>query len=213
MDLDELKNLDPQTVGLASFGTRLVIFLFVIVIIIGAVLYFDTKPQQDELEQAQRKEKSLLQTITSKQRLAANLKAYQDQIKEMQTRFGELLRQLPNKREAENLIVDVAQTSLGNGLKNRQIRPGREIKHNFYAEMPYYLTLEGTYNQLAKFISDTANLPRIVTLHDPQIKPEKGNGTDTESQPLVMTITTKTYRYLEAGEQAGDGGNKRGRGK
>jgi len=213
MDLNELKDLDPQTVGLASLGTRMVIFIFIIVLILGAVIYFDTLPQRDQLQMAQRKEKSLLSTIKSKQRLAVNLKAYQDQIKEMQTRFGELLRQLPNKREAENLIVDVAQTSLSNGLKNRQIKPGREVKHNFYAEMPYHLTLEGTYNQLAKFISDTANLPRIVTLHDPQIKPEKGNGTDSKSQPLVMTITTKTYRYLEDDEQTGTGGNKRGQKK
>ncbi|OZB79677.1 MAG: hypothetical protein B7X28_08195 [Halothiobacillus sp. 13-55-253] len=166
MDLNELKTLDFQTIGLASLGTRMVIFLFVIVLIVGAVIYFDTMPQRDELAQKQRQEASLLETIGTKQKLAANLKAYQDQLKEMQTRFGELLRQLPNKSEAENLIIDVAQTSLKNGLKNQQIQPGREIKHTFYAEMPYTLTLEGTYNQLAKFISDTANLPRIVTGHE-----------------------------------------------
>lgn len=203
MDLNELKNLDFQTIGLASLGTRMVIFLFVIVLIVGVVIYFDTMPQRDELAQKQRQEASLLGTIETKQKLAANLKAYQDQLKEMQTRFGELLRQLPNKSEAENLIIDVAQTSLKNGLKNKQIQPGREIKHNFYAEMPYTLTLEGNYNQLAKFISDTANLPRIVTLHDPTIKPEKGDSPDMKSPHLVMTIVTKTYRYLEQGEGEG----------
>lgn len=203
MDLNELKNLDFQTIGLASLGTRMVIFIFVIALIVGAVIYFDTLPQRDELAQKQAQEASLLTTIESKQRLAANLKAYQDQLKEMQTRFGELLRQLPNKSEAENLIVDVAQTSLKNGLKNRQIQPGAEIKHAFYAEMPYTLTLEGTYNQLAKFISDTANLPRIVTLHNPTIKPEAGDKPDMKSPMLVMTIVTKTYRYLEQGEMEG----------
>lgn len=203
MDLNELKTLDFQTIGLASLGTRMVIFLFVILLIVGAVIYFDTMPQRDELAQKQRQEASLLETIGTKQKLAANLKAYQDQLKEMQTRFGELLRQLPNKSEAENLIIDVAQTSLKNGLKNQQIQPGREIKHNFYAEMPYTLTLEGTYNQLAKFISDTANLPRIVTLHNPTIRPEKEDKPDMKSPPLVMTIVTKTYRYLEQGEGEG----------
>jgi type IV pilus assembly protein PilO len=203
MDLNELKNLDFQTIGLASLGTRLVIFLFVIALIVGAVIYFDTLPQRDELAQKQRQEASLLETITTKQKLAANLQAYQDQLKEMQTRFGELLRQLPNKSEAENLIIDVAQTSLKNGLKNQQIQPGAEIKHTFYAEMPYTLTLQGTYNQLAKFISDTANLPRIVTLHNPSIKPEQGDKQDMKSPPLVMTIVTKTYRYLEQNEGAG----------
>ncbi|WP_298218865.1 type 4a pilus biogenesis protein PilO [Halothiobacillus sp.] len=203
MDLNELKNLDFQTIGLASLGTRMVIFLFVIVLIVGAVIYFDTLPQRDELAQKQRQETSLLATIETKQNLAANLKAYQDQLKIMQTSFGELLRQLPNKSEAENLIIDVAQTSLKNGLKNKQIQPGREIKHTFYAEMPYTLTLEGSYNQLAKFISDTANLSRIVTLHNPTIKPENGESPDMKSPPLVMTVVTKTYRYLEQGEGEG----------
>ncbi|MHB8920542.1 MAG: type IV pilus inner membrane component PilO [Halothiobacillus sp.] len=203
MDLNELKSLDFQTIGLASLGTRLIIFLFVIALIVGAIIYFDTLPQRDELAQKKSQEISLLETITTKQKLAANLNAYQDQLKEMQVRFGELLRQLPNKSEAENLIIDVAQTSLKNGLKNQQIQPGTEIKHTFYAETPYTLTLQGTYNQLAKFISDTANLPRIVTLHNPSIKPEQGDKQDMKSPPLVMTIVTKTYRYLEQNEGAG----------
>lgn len=203
MDLNELRNLDFQTIGLTSLGTRLVIFVFVFVLIVGAVIYFDSLPQKELLERAQREEKSLLQTVDQKQRLAANLQAYEDQIKEMETRFGELLRQLPNKREAENLIDNVAQTSLTNGLKNEQIRPGSEVKHDFYAEMSYHLTLRGTYRELTQFISDTANLPRIVTLHNPAITPRSETAEGGEPRELTMNIAAKTYRYLESGEQGG----------
>ena len=204
MDLNELRNLDFQTVGLTSLGTRLVIFVFVFVLIVGAVIYFDTLPQKEQLESAQREEQSLLETVDRKQRLAANLEAYKAQIEEMETRFGELLRQLPNKREAENLIDNVAQTSLSNGLKNEQIRPGNEVKHDFYAEMTYHLSLRGTYRELTQFISDTANLPRIVTLHNPAMKPRDPNVEDDDiPRELSMNIQAKTYRYLESGEQGG----------
>lgn len=204
MDLNELRNLDFQTIGLTSLGTRLVIFAFVFVLIVGAVVYFDTLPQKELLEREQREEQSLLQTVDQKQRLAANLEAYQAQIKEMETRFGELLRQLPNKREAENLIDNVAQTSLSNGLKNEQIRPGNEVKHDFYAEMTYHLSLRGTYRELTQFVSDTANLPRIVTLHNPAMKPRDANAMDDDAErELTMGIQAKTYRYLESGEQGG----------
>ncbi|MFW6378993.1 MAG: type 4a pilus biogenesis protein PilO [Guyparkeria sp.] len=204
MDLNELRNLDFQTIGLTSLGTRLVIFAFIFVLIVGAVIYFDTLPQKELLEREQREEKSLLQTVDQKQRLAANLEAYEEQIKEMENRFGELLRQLPNKREAENLIDNVAQTSLSNGLKNEQIRPGNEVRHDFYAEMTYHLSLRGTYRELTQFISDTANLPRIVTLHNPAMKPRDGNETDDDAErELTMGIQAKTYRYLESGEQGG----------
>ncbi len=202
MDLNELRNLDSQTIGLTSLGTRLVIFAFVFVLIVGAVIYFDTLPQKDMLERAKNEEATLLQTVDRKQKLAANLEAYQAQIKEMETRFGELLRQLPNKREAENLIDNVAETSLSNGLTNEQIRPGEETLHDFYAEMTYYLTLRGTYEEITDFISDAANLPRIVTLHNPAMKP---NDKVTEDGPrtLSMNIEAKTYRYLERDEQGG----------
>jgi len=204
MDLNELRNLDFQTVGLTSLGTRLVIFVFVFALIVGAVIYFDTLPQKEELEQAQREEQSLLDKVDQKQRLAANLDKYKAQIKEMETRFGELLRQLPNKREAENLIDNVAQTSLSNGLKNEQIRPGSEVKHDFYAEMTYHLSLRGTYRELTQFISDTANLPRIVTLHNPGMKPRAPEVEDDDiPRELSMDIQAKTYRYLESGEQGG----------
>jgi type IV pilus assembly protein PilO len=202
MDMNELRNLDFQTIGLASLGTRMVIFVFVFVLLLGAVIYFDTLPQKDTLEQARREEQDLLETVDRKQRLAANLEAYQAQIEEMETRFGELLRQLPNKREAENLIDNVAQTSLSNGLSNEQIRPGNERKHDFYAEMPYYLSLKGTYEELTNFVSDTANLPRIVTLHNPEIKPVS-EADDDSPRTLSMEIEAKTYRYLERDEQGG----------
>ncbi|MFO7808392.1 type 4a pilus biogenesis protein PilO [Guyparkeria sp.] len=205
MDLNELRNLDFQTIGLTSLGTRLVIFTFIFVLIVGGVVYFDTLPQKELLEREQREEQSLLQTVDQKQRLAANLEAYEAQIKEMETRFGELLRQLPNKREAENLIDNVAQTSLSNGLKNEQIRPGSEVKHDFYAEMTYHLSLRGTYRELTQFISDTANLPRIVTLHNPALKPRETSTENDADSPreLTMGIQAKTYRYLESGEQGG----------
>ncbi|MGM0517837.1 MAG: type 4a pilus biogenesis protein PilO [Pseudomonadota bacterium] len=202
MDMNELRNLDFQTIGLTSLGTRMVIFVVIFVLLVGAVIYFDTLPQKETLEQAQREEQELLQTVDRKQRLAANLEAYQAQIKEMETRFGELLRQLPNKREAENLIDNVAQTSLSNGLSNEQIRPGNERKHDFYAEMTYYLSLKGTYEELTDFVSDTANLPRIVTLHNPEMKPAD-EITEDGPRTLSMQIETKTYRYLERDEQGG----------
>ncbi|HHQ69346.1 MAG TPA: pilus assembly protein PilO [Halothiobacillaceae bacterium] len=198
MDINELRNLDMQTIGLASLGTRMVIFAFVFVVILGGAIYFFTLPQIDRLERLEREERSLINTIDDKQQLAVNLPQYEAQIEEMEIRFGELLQQLPNKQEAEALIDDVAQTSLAAGLSNRQIQPGNERVHEFYAEMPYTLVIQGTYRQLVNFISDTANLPRIVTLHNPTFKPHGAQ--DREQPQLTMTIQARTYRYLEDGE-------------
>ncbi|HHO81959.1 MAG TPA: pilus assembly protein PilO [Halothiobacillus sp.] len=199
--INELKNLDFKTIGSASLPAKLIVFAFVLVAIIGAGIYLGIKPLKEELQRAEATEPNLKREVEQKQRLAANLEAYQQQLAEIEVRFGELLRQLPNRREAENLIVDVAQTSLANGLRNRQIQPGTEVRHEFYAEIPYTLRLEGPYHALAKFVSDTASLPRIVTLHNPEITLGPGENAMQRAEQLQMTIVTKTYRYLEEGEK------------
>ena len=49
-------------------------------------------------------------------------------------------------------------------------------------------------------MSGIAALPRIVTLHDIEIKPVEKDSYDD----LVLDVTAKTYRYLEEDESAAD---------
>jgi type IV pilus assembly protein PilO len=47
---------------------------------------------------------------------------------------------------------------------------------------------------MGTFVSGVANLSRIVTLHDFQIKPAGRGG-----ENLSMQIEARTYRYLDGG--------------
>lgn len=212
MNLQELREVDLQQIGRAPLAVRLGMIGLLMAAVVGAGYQLDIADLMAQRDAAIAKEPGLKEQIESKQRLAANLGAYKEQLAEMERTFGTLLRQLPNKKEAENLIVDVAQTSLANGLKNQQIQPGQEVMHDFYAELPYTLRLQGSFHQLAKFASDTSALPRIVTLHDfVTITPSKDYAQDKQ---LSLQITAKTYRYLEESEmpETKPGKNK-GKGK
>ncbi len=104
-----------------------------------------------------------------------------------------MLRQLPSRTEVPSLLVDISQTGLAAGLEERLFQPSSEIKKDFYAELPIKIRLQGSYHDLARFVSGIAALPRIVTLHDVLIQPEKNTG----ENDLVLDVTAKTYRYLE----------------
>lgn len=198
MNLQDLREIDLENIGRAPLAVRLGMIGLLAAATIGLGYQMDIKDLLAQRDAVQAKELDLKKQVEDKQKLVANLEAYKAQLAEMERTFGALLRQLPNKKEAENLIVDVAQTSLANGLKNQQIQPGQEIMHDFYAELPYTLRLQGSFHQLAKFASDVAALPRIVTLHDfATITPSKDFAKDKE---LSLQITAKTYRYLEEGE-------------
>ena len=62
----------------------------------------------------------------------------------------------------------------------------------FYIELPIKINAVGSYHDLGAFISGMAGLPRIVTLHDFDIK-TPGSATNR----LQMSILAKTYRYRD----------------
>lgn len=186
---------DPNNLGSAPLSVRVTLLALIVVAVLGATYYFDIQDMQLQLESERAKEPELKTKIEEKQQLAANLDAYKAQLAEMEQTLQAILRQLPNKKEIENLIVDVAQTSLADGLKNVQIQALPEVPFDYYAEAPYVLRFQGTYHQLAKFVSDASALPRIITLHNfATITPSPDFAKNKE---LDLKITAKTYRYLD----------------
>lgn len=186
---------DPNNLGSAPLSVRITLLVLIVVAVLGLSYYVDIQHLQLQLETERAKEPDLKAKIVEKQQLAANLDAYKAQLVEMEQTLHAILRQLPSKKEIENLIVDVAQTSLADGLANVQIQALPEVRHDYYAEAPYTLRFEGSYHQLAKFVSDAAALPRIITLHNfATITPSKDFA---KNKVLDLKITAKTYRYLD----------------
>src|ERR1700738_4857562 len=194
--LDQLRTIDPRDVGRWPVAVRgfFVVLCFVVVEAVGwyLVVWNDDRPL---LQKAEADELDLRAQFESKQQRAANLDAYRAQIGEMERSFGVMCRQLPDKTEVPNLLVDISQTGLAAGLQEKLFQPGSEKGNGFYAELPIRIKLVGTYHDFGNFVSGIAALPRIVTLHDIQITPvdtSKG-GYDN----LSMDVTAKTYRYIE----------------
>ncbi len=192
--LDQLRSLDANDIGRWPLVFRsLLIGIIFIVVVGGGYYYFVTQQRWPVLERTQAEEEELRITFTRKQRKAANFDKYHEQLQEMERSFGAMLRQLPGKTEVPSLLVDISQTGLASGLAEKLFQPSAEIRKDFYAELPIKIRLTGSYHELGKFVSGIAGLPRIVTLHDIEIKPE---APDTFGE-LVLDVTAKTYRYLE----------------
>ncbi len=201
--LDDIRNLDRRDIGRwpAVFRWGLIGVVFLVVALFASY-YFVWQNQRPELLRAQQEEQELRQTFEQKQRKAANFQAYKEQLKDMERSFGAMLRQLPGKTEVPSLLVDISQTGLAAGLEEKLFQPSSEVRRDFYAELPIKIRLTGSYHQLGNFVSGIAALPRIVTLHDIEIRPENKDSIDQ----LVLDVTAKTYRYLEEDEDKGDAG-------
>lgn len=209
--LDELRNLDFNDIGRWPFLFRALFVGLFFVVATGAGFYFYVYDQQmPRLEKAQKEERELKKSFEQKQKKAANFDAYKEQLAEIESSFGTMLRQLPGKTEIPNLLVDISQTGLAAGLQEELFQPMDEMRKDFYAEKPIKIRLRGRYHEFGRFVSDIAALPRIVTLHDIEILPanDKESGNDT----LVLNVTAKTYRYLEEEQEAPGKPAKAGKG-
>ncbi len=196
MDWQQINELDFSNIGDWPGPVKVITVLILCALVIGGWYYFDTQNQLDRLESAEKRELDLRTTFEAKQKKAANLNAYKQQLAEMQESFGAMLRQLPDKTEVAALLVDVSQTGLAAGLEFELFKPTGEVPRDFYAELPIQIQVVGDYHEFGDFISGLAALPRIVTIHNITITPRKGGASDN---PLTLQATAKTYRYLEEG--------------
>jgi len=120
-----------------------------------------------------------------------NLDLLRAQLREIETSFGTLLKQLPNKSQMEALLVDINQAGLGRGLQFELFRPAAsETQKEFYAELPITVKITGNYHDMGQFASDIGQLPRIVTLNDMALSVGKDGN-------LTLDTVAKTFRYLD----------------
>lgn len=194
MTLDDLKNIDFNNVAGWPLPIKIIGIAVIGVLLLFAGYWFLISDELVQYEQEQQKERGLKDTYLTKKGLAINLPAYKLQMEEMHQAFGTLLRQLPNKTEVPNLLVDITQAGLGRGLNFVLFKPDKEKPQEFYAELPINIKVTGNYHELGQFVSDLAALPRIVTVGSIDIS------SDPKTTLLNMSAVARTYRYLEPEE-------------
>ena len=197
--LDDLRSLDPNDPGRwplpVRVGTVVACFLLIAAFLFYFLVWTEQKPILDRVVA---EEQTLRETFKTKHSKAVNLEVYQQQLADIERSFGALLRQLPGKTEVPNLLVDISQVGVGAGLEEKLFQPTAEVKKDFYAELPIKIKLTGSYHQMGEFVSGIAALPRIVTLHEMNIRPENKDMYDN----LSFELTAKTFRYLDDAEVA-----------
>lgn len=192
--LEELSAVDINDI--ASWSRRIKLFmtgLLCFVLIVGGY-YWLVKPKEQALAAVERQEQVLRDEFLEKKALAINVDAYKQQMVDAGETFGILLRQLPNESEVPDLLVDMTQKGLSEGLQFEQFKMGDTIPREFYAEKLVNIKAVGTYHQVGEFVSEIAALPRIITFANFKLS------RNDESSPLVtFEAVTKTYHYLEEG--------------
>ncbi|MBA3581185.1 MAG: type 4a pilus biogenesis protein PilO [Gammaproteobacteria bacterium] len=193
-----LKDPDAlKKIGIAPLPIQIGALVILIIVVLGLCTWKILYPAWQDLKVQEAKEIELRTSFEQKMQKAVNLEAYEQQLDDMRRDFGVMLRQLPDKTEVENLIVDLSQASSANGLKVDNFKPQGEVTKEFYAEYPINMRVFGQYHEIARFVSDVAALPRIVTLHEISLVPVGKDDKNARVGDLKMEMIAKTYHYLD----------------
>lgn len=181
-------DLDLEESGSWPNSVKVIALTIVFVMTLGLGYYFVVSDQLTSLASKEKAEQELRYEYENKFRLAFNLKAYQEQMVQMEVQLAQMLKKLPATHETPGLLDDITFIATASGLKINSIRWGTEVEREFYTELPLYINVIGSYHEFGQFVSDVANLPRIVSLHEFEIN-------KSEDGSLVFKIVAKTYRY------------------
>ena len=194
--VDEFKRTNWQEPGTWHVAPQVLVLLAILIAVPVAGYFADTQGQIEQLEAGRAQEEELKKQYLGKRKQAINLDLHRQQLREIDTQFGALLRQLPNKSQMEALLVDINQAGLGRGLQFELFKPAaNEAVSDFYAELPIQVKVLGTYHDMGAFASDVGQLSRIVTLNNVAINAGKDGN-------LLMDATARTFRYLDEDEIA-----------
>ena len=217
MNLSEI-NWDPNEAGTWPLPIKAATIAVICALVFGAGVYYDTLDQLTALDASEKTELELKQSFEAKQKKSINLQDYKDQLAQIETQLEDMIRQMPTKEEVASLLIDISQTGLASGLEFRLFKPGAPVRKDFYSELPISIEVIGKYEELGLFVSGLASLPRIVTVHDVNIAPEKedkdkdkeGKGKSKEGE-MKMTATVKTYNEGADEAEATAAKKKKGR--
>jgi len=192
----QFRSLNPNEPGQWPMLPKILTWAFVSLVMIGLGWFFLLSGAHDELEAERNKEPVLKADYRNKLGQAVNLAELRKQKLQVEEYVTQLEKQLPGKAEMDALLSDINQAGLGRGLQFELFKPGSVVVKDYYAELPISIKVSGRYHDMGAFAGDIANLSRIVTLHNLDIKSPTRDSTGA----LSMEATARTYRYLDASE-------------
>lgn len=172
-------------------------FVVGIAVFVGALYYFLVYQKLSAEREALHVQETKLQRRLSEVRaIAANISAFEAEIADLEVQLKAALQQLPNEKQLEVLLTDISNLGKTAGVEISSFRRQKERIHDFYAEVPIAIELEGRYHDIARFFDLMSKLPRIVNMG--ALVVEVGEESMLETR-LKISGTATTFRFVGNG--------------
>lgn len=174
-------------------AVRLGVVSGLLVAIVGGYWTMSYQPAQEQRAEFVVKSQELQRKLNNARSVANNVPGFEAEVAGLELDLHLALKQLPNRKQFEDLLQDISTAGKKVGVQIKSIDREKEVRRDFYAEVPFKLEIEGSYHDLARFFEMVASLPRIVNVGAMNIKVDRESMTATT---LQVTGMATTFRFL-----------------
>lgn len=181
-----------------------------------AVLFFFSlvSPTLSDIEVAEGQRTELTTKRNQVKSRAENRAAFEGELEQLAAKLKQALKELPNDREIPGLLSEIDGHARKSGLDVRRFQPLPEVMHEYYADVPVQLVMDGSYHEIGIFFDKVRKMGRIVSVQDIEMTDPVDSGSETS---LKVSGQVVTYRFLtdkeiednKAAAAAAKGRNKR----
>ena len=166
-------------------------------IAMGASYFFGAyQAHSEKVKSLRAHELELQRKLTEVRSIAANIGAFEHEISELEVQLAGALLQLPNEKQLEVLLTDISNLGKNAGVEIKSFKRENEKVHDFYAEVPIAIELEGRYHDIARFFDLVSKLPRIVNMGSISVSIASDSELETR---LKVSGTATTFRFVGKG--------------
>jgi type IV pilus assembly protein PilO len=132
-------DIDAQMERLAKVPktVRLAVVSGFLVALAGAYWHFYYQPVQAERKEFMVRAQELQREVNNARAVASNIKAVEAEIEGMEQDLELALKQLPNRKQFEDLLQDISTAGKKVGVTIKTIERSAEVPRDFYAEVPF----------------------------------------------------------------------------
>jgi type IV pilus assembly protein PilO len=188
---------------------RLAVVVGILVAIGAGYWFLSYRPVQEERQILTARAQELQRNLNNARSIANNVAGFEAEVASLERELDLALKQLPNRKQFEDLLQDISTVGKKVGVQIKSIDRQPEAIHDFYAEVPFKLEIEGSYHDIGRFFDRVAKLPRIVNVGSLRMNVATENATGTI---LRVEGTASTFRFLGEDEtdQTADASATRG---
>lgn len=158
---------------------------------VSAALYFTVyAPEGSANAEAAQRLRTLETENVELERFRPRLREMEAQIAQLKQQMEDGRRVIPDDQESAALMDNLSREAHQAGVEIRRYTARPVVQHDFYAEVPFELELDGSYYHLLQFFQQVAAMDRLVNISSLQL---------ASTQSPQEAKARRTYRY-SAGE-------------